>query len=72
MNTVQPLQNGKLPKDKFMLTINPNVDYAFVVTLIAIIDAMESPYKNKHVARGETALGVSGALLELVGALVKP
>lgn len=32
----------KLDKKKFMVTINPNVDYAFVVALIAIVDAMKT------------------------------
>ncbi|KAK9048953.1 hypothetical protein SSX86_032079 [Deinandra increscens subsp. villosa] len=47
--------------EKFMVKINPNVDYAFVVALIVILDAIESvgPIEvvvAKHVA--QIALGV--------------
>ncbi|KAJ9547699.1 hypothetical protein OSB04_020242 [Centaurea solstitialis] len=40
MQTAQPLENAKFAGDKFVVRINPNVDYAFVVSLIAIVDAM--------------------------------
>ncbi|KAI7753361.1 hypothetical protein M8C21_028083 [Ambrosia artemisiifolia] len=36
----------KLDKNKFMVTIQPNVDYALVVALIAIVDAMKSVDKD--------------------------
>ncbi|XP_071698018.1 protein LURP-one-related 10-like isoform X2 [Rutidosis leptorrhynchoides] len=42
VNKVQPLHNVKLPKDNFMVTIYRNVDYAFVVALIVIVDSMKS------------------------------
>ncbi|KAK9054887.1 hypothetical protein SSX86_025966 [Deinandra increscens subsp. villosa] len=35
--------------EKFMVKINPTVDYAFVVALIAIVDAIESPGATKVV-----------------------
>ncbi|KAI3691710.1 hypothetical protein L6452_31512 [Arctium lappa] len=45
---MQPLENVK-----FVVTIHPNVDYAFVVALIAIIDAMKScGIKQKLVVKG--------------------
>lgn len=31
-----------LGKDKFMVTVNPNVDYAFIVALIIILDAINT------------------------------
>ncbi|KAI3514987.1 hypothetical protein L1887_13735 [Cichorium endivia] len=43
-------ENAKFSKDKFMVTIYPNVDYAFVVTLIAIIEAMKSSKTEDEVA----------------------
>ncbi|KAJ9547701.1 hypothetical protein OSB04_020244 [Centaurea solstitialis] len=42
MQRVQPFENVKFGEDKFVVTIHPNVDYAFVVALIAIVDAMKS------------------------------
>ena len=42
MQIVQPIENVKFAEDKFVVTIHPNVDYAFVVALIATIDAMKS------------------------------
>ncbi|KAD3067606.1 hypothetical protein E3N88_35486 [Mikania micrantha] len=44
-------------KDKFMVTINPMVDYAFVVSLIAIVHAME-------IQSTKTRNGIAG---EIVG-----
>ncbi|XP_071722292.1 protein LURP-one-related 10-like [Rutidosis leptorrhynchoides] len=70
MHTGQHLKKQKL--DKFMVTISPNVDYAFVAALFVIVDAMESPYKNERVAAGETAVGISKALLEIVTQLTRP
>ena len=40
MHKFQLLKNVKLAKGKYMVTDNPNVDYAFVVALIAILDDM--------------------------------
>ncbi|KAI3771052.1 hypothetical protein L6452_02204 [Arctium lappa] len=42
MHTLQESENVRFAKDKFMLEVNANVDYAFVVALIAVIDAMKS------------------------------
>ncbi|KAL7590291.1 hypothetical protein Lser_V15G39665 [Lactuca serriola] len=42
MYKTQSWENGEYVKDKFMVTIYPNVDYAFVMTLIAIVEAMKS------------------------------
>ncbi|XP_076955588.1 protein LURP-one-related 10-like [Bidens hawaiensis] len=51
--------DGNQSKDKFMVTIYPNVDYAFVITLIAMVDVMEN--NNTYVYAGAAAAnGVSG------------
>nr|XP_043622350.1 protein LURP-one-related 10-like [Erigeron canadensis] len=42
MHKFQKSKKDKFDKGKFLVTIYPNVDYAFVVTLIAIIDAMKN------------------------------
>ncbi|KAD3067603.1 hypothetical protein R6Q59_018366 [Mikania micrantha] len=50
-------------KDKFMVTIGPKVDYAFVVALIAIVDAMESQYaKVGNAIAGDGAGAVVGQI----------
>ncbi|KAJ9547700.1 hypothetical protein OSB04_020243 [Centaurea solstitialis] len=41
MHKMEPSKNKKFNKGKFMVTIQRNVDYAFVVALIAIVDAMK-------------------------------
>ncbi|KVI11245.1 protein LURP-one-related 10-like [Cynara cardunculus var. scolymus] len=41
MHKMKPSKNKKFNKGKFTVTIQQNVDYAFVVALIAIIDAMK-------------------------------
>ncbi|CAI9294311.1 unnamed protein product [Lactuca saligna] len=41
MFKMEPSKNVKWVEGKFMVTIYPNVDYAFVVTLIAIVEAMK-------------------------------
>ncbi|GJR52276.1 LURP-one-related 10-like protein [Tanacetum coccineum] len=69
MHTAQRSQKGKF---NFKLTINPNVDYAFVVALITIIDAIASPYKNPNVEGAKLTYGVSQGLLELVTKLARP
>ncbi|GJR15971.1 glycosyl hydrolase family protein 43 [Tanacetum coccineum] len=38
---MQKSKKAKFDKHKFVVTISPNVDYAFVITLIAIVDAMK-------------------------------
>ncbi|KAD5317594.1 hypothetical protein E3N88_17540 [Mikania micrantha] len=42
MHKMEPPKRFKFVKDKFMVQIYPYVDYAFVVTLIAIVEAMKS------------------------------
>ena len=52
MHKFQPLKNVKLANGKYMVTDNPNVDYAFVVALIAILDDMNNvdiKTSNSHV-----------------------
>ncbi|KAM0069743.1 putative tubby-like protein [Helianthus debilis subsp. tardiflorus] len=51
------------PPERFMVTISPNVDYAFVVALIGTIDAMKSSGSIK--AAGHVAVGIA---TEAVGA----
>ncbi|KAI3771050.1 hypothetical protein L6452_02202 [Arctium lappa] len=41
MHKTKTSKNKKFNKGKFMMTIYQNVDYAFVVALIAIVDAMK-------------------------------
>ena len=41
MHKMEPSKKKKFNKGKFMVTIQQNVDYAFVVALIAIVDAMK-------------------------------
>ncbi|KAI3781395.1 hypothetical protein L2E82_11409 [Cichorium intybus] len=61
MHKMESPENGKSVKDKFMVTIYPNVDYAFVVTLIAIVEAMKSP-NTKNAVAGQAGGGVGGML----------
>ncbi|KAL7590293.1 hypothetical protein Lser_V15G39667 [Lactuca serriola] len=63
MNKMQSSENIKLVKSKFMVTIYPNVDYAFVVTLIAIVEAMKSSNTKGEVAAEATGSGVAEVLL---------
>lgn len=42
MHKEEQTKKVKSEKNKFMVSINPNVDYAFVVALLAIVDAMNS------------------------------
>ncbi|KAI3514986.1 hypothetical protein L1887_13734 [Cichorium endivia] len=42
MHKMQKSKKVKSPKGRFMMTIHQNVDYAFVIALIAIIHAMKS------------------------------
>ncbi|KAI3781397.1 hypothetical protein L2E82_11411 [Cichorium intybus] len=50
MHKMESSENVKFVKDKFMVTIYPNVDYAFVVTLIAIVNAMKNSDTKDAVA----------------------
>ncbi|KAI3755360.1 hypothetical protein L1987_55157 [Smallanthus sonchifolius] len=51
----------KLDKNKFMVTIYPNVDYAFVVALIAIVDAMKTVDKEYAEKMAESTAQIIGA-----------
>ncbi|KAI3671750.1 hypothetical protein L1987_87130 [Smallanthus sonchifolius] len=51
----------KLDKNKFMVTIYPNVDYAFVVALIAIVDAMKTVDKEYAEKMAESTAQMIGA-----------
>ncbi|KAL4568198.1 hypothetical protein LXL04_023805 [Taraxacum kok-saghyz] len=42
-----PTENMKFVKGNFMVTIYPGVDYAFVVTLMAIVEAMKTTHRQK-------------------------
>nr|KAJ0193473.1 hypothetical protein LSAT_V11C800434150 [Lactuca sativa] len=65
VNKIQSSENIKFIKVKFMVTIYPNVDYAFVVTLIAIVEAMKSSN-----TKGEVAAEVTGSwVAEVIGAI---
>ena len=63
MHKFQPLKNVKLTNGKYMVTDNPNVDYAFVVALIAILDGMNNAEKNTSNAH------VAGRVVEALGTL---
>ncbi|CAH1433247.1 unnamed protein product [Lactuca virosa] len=63
VNKMQSSENIKLIKDKFMVTIYPNVDYAFVVTLIAIVEAMKSSNTKGEVAAEVTGSGVAEVII---------
>ncbi|CAH1450597.1 unnamed protein product [Lactuca virosa] len=53
MSKMQSSKNMKWVEGKFMVTIYPKVDYAFVVTLIAIVEAMKmiKSDKKKHLLK---------------------
>ncbi|KAK9054891.1 hypothetical protein SSX86_025970 [Deinandra increscens subsp. villosa] len=51
----------KLSNKRFMVTIFPNVDYVFVVALIAIVDAMKSTEKEYAAKMMESTTQVIGA-----------
>ncbi|GJX23049.1 LURP-one-related 10-like protein [Tanacetum coccineum] len=56
----QRLKNAKLTKGKYMGRDNPNVDYAFVVALIAILYGMNNA--DKKTSRSGAVGGVLDAL----------
>ncbi|GKD48813.1 LURP-one-related 10-like protein [Tanacetum coccineum] len=60
MHKFQRLKNAKLTKGKYMVRVNPNVDYAFVVALIAILDGMNNA--DKKTSRSGAVGGVLDAL----------
>ncbi|KAM0069604.1 hypothetical protein Hdeb2414_s0001g00003511 [Helianthus debilis subsp. tardiflorus] len=57
------LQTSKYAKDKFTVTIQANMDYACVVTLLAIVDAMENPDEIN-----QASVEVAGGVGEAIGA----
>ncbi|PWA45029.1 LURP1-like domain-containing protein [Artemisia annua] len=61
MRKMQKSKKDKFDKDKFVVTISPNVDYAFVITLIAIVDAMKNLDK-------EYAEQISTSTSQVIGA----
>lgn len=62
IRTYQPLENAKPAKGKFMVTIYPSVDYAFVVALIAILDGLKNSDTTDAVAEGVIGGVVEGLL----------
>lgn len=42
MHKKHSVESVFLGKDKFMVTVYPNVDYAFIVALIAILDGINN------------------------------
>ncbi|KAI3703339.1 hypothetical protein L1987_73335 [Smallanthus sonchifolius] len=64
MHKPQTSKKMKSGEDKFMVTIQPNMDYAFVVSLFAIVDAMENPDKTEGSSGTvELAVNVVSAVL---------
>ncbi|KAK1418935.1 hypothetical protein QVD17_28088 [Tagetes erecta] len=59
-------KNSKYSGDIFTLTIEANMDYACVVALFAIVDAMENP---DEVKKGSGAAGAAGNILEIASNL---
>jgi hypothetical protein len=43
MHKKQSLKSVFLGKDHFMVTVNPNIDYAFIVALIVILYDINRP-----------------------------
>ncbi|KAK1418936.1 hypothetical protein QVD17_28089 [Tagetes erecta] len=58
-------QKLKYATNKFTVTIEANMDYACVVALFAIVDAMENPNEVKKGSSGDvgTMLDIAGAVL---------
>ncbi|KAL4572575.1 hypothetical protein LXL04_019355 [Taraxacum kok-saghyz] len=67
MYKMQSSENIKFPSDKFKVTIYPNVDYAFVVTLIAIVEAMKNSVTKDEAIEGITGGVVDGVLGAAIG-----
>ncbi|XP_076904200.1 protein LURP-one-related 10-like [Bidens hawaiensis] len=59
-------ETSKYAKSKFTVTIQANIDYACVVALLAILDAMENP-DAKH---GSGADAVVGGVVDVIGAVL--
>ncbi|KAI3781398.1 hypothetical protein L2E82_11412 [Cichorium intybus] len=68
MYKMKSMENVKFVMDKFMVTIYSNVDYAFVVTLISIVEAMKSTDTRDAIA-GEVAVQAGGGLGSMLGSV---
>lgn len=66
MRTMEVVENTRFVKDRFMLEVYANVDYAFIVALIAIVDATKSSTMTDSVI-GVVTDGVIGAALGGMG-----
>ncbi|GJW23964.1 LURP1-like domain-containing protein [Tanacetum coccineum] len=62
MRKMKKSKKAKFDKGKFVVTISPNVDYAFVITLIAIVDAMKNIDKKNDEEIYKATNQVIGAL----------
>ncbi|KAJ0482965.1 putative tubby-like protein [Helianthus annuus] len=58
------------PPERFMVTISPNVDYAFVVALIGTIDAMKSSGSIK--AAAHVAVGIATGAVRYISGVGPP
>ena len=47
MRKVHSITNVVFGKDKFLVTVYPNVDYAFIVTLIVILEEINEDRKDE-------------------------
>ncbi|KAI3703342.1 hypothetical protein L1987_73338 [Smallanthus sonchifolius] len=57
-------ETSKYGKDKFTVTIQPNMDYACVVALLAIVDDIKNPDEKKDSSEAAEAVGnVMGTVL---------
>lgn len=61
MHTMQELENIRFVKDRFMLEVFANVDYAFIVALLAIVDAMKSSTMKDKVIEVVTDVVIEAA-----------
>ncbi|KAK8661070.1 hypothetical protein V6N13_051972 [Hibiscus sabdariffa] len=48
MHKKHSVESVLLGKDKFMVTVYPNVDYAFVAALVAILDGINHDHRHRH------------------------
>ncbi|OMP07991.1 hypothetical protein COLO4_06873 [Corchorus olitorius] len=63
MHTKNTFKSMLIGKDKFMVTVNPNIDYAFIVALIVVLDGINAVAKQG--AAGASA-GSSAAVAAVV------
>lgn len=61
MHTMQELENIRFVKDRFMLEVFANVDYAFIVALLAIVDATKSSTMKDKVIEVVTDVVIEAA-----------